>query len=144
MKLTRIILLACTVFIVSCGGHNHSNDPLMKEAFAIHQEASKVEQEIDPKMKDLIQIKNSTNVVGRELTEVEIDRNKKIERIEQSLKYWKENFPDVPGFEHHHHDHEGPCNHGPKIELLPEDWVKVQQEFKDSILVIQQRIEAVL
>ncbi len=143
MKLINIILLAFTTLIISCGP-NYADDPLMQKAFAIYQEASKVEKEIAPKMEDLIQIKTSTNIVGRALTEAEIGRIEKIERIEQSLKFWRENIPDVPGFEHEHHAHEGPCNHGPKVELLPEDWVKVQQEFKDSILVIKEQIEAVL
>lgn len=144
MKLTNFILLAFTTLIISCGGPNYADDPLMQEAFAIHQEASKVEKEILPKMEDLIQIKTSMNVAGKALTETEISQIAKIEQIEKSMKYWKENIPDVPGFKHEHHAHEGPCNHGPKLELLPEDWVIVQKEFKDSILVIKERIETVL
>ena len=144
MKLTYIILVAYSILVISSCDPNYADDPLMQKAFAIHQEASQVEKEVAPKMEDLIQIKNNINISGRALTEVEMDRVDKIERIEQSMKYWRENIPDVPGFKNKHHDHEGPCNHGPKIELLPEDWVKVQQEFKDSILVIKERIEAVL
>ena len=144
MKRTNIILLALIVFSISCGSSKHADNPLMQEAFAIHQEASKVEKEIAPKMKDLIQLKNSINIVGRALTEAEIDRIQKIEKIEQSLKFWKKNIPDVPWFEHKHHAHEGACNHGSTLELLPKQWVSVQQEFKDSILVIKERIEAVL
>ena len=144
MKIIYSLLLTLTAFLLSCAGSKNANDPVMQKAFAIHQEASKIEKEIAPKLEDLIQIKNSTNIVGRALTEAEIERVEKIERIEQSVNFWRENLPDVPGFEHEHHAHDGPCNHGPKLELLPEDWVKVQQEFKDSILVIKERIEAVL
>ena len=66
MKFTNIILLAFTTLIISCGGPNYADNPLIQKAFAIHQEASKVEKEIAPKMKDLIQIKTSLNIVGRD------------------------------------------------------------------------------
>lgn len=144
MKSIYTIILATAAFFLGCAGSKNTDNPLMQKAFAIHQEASKIEKEIAPKLEDLIQVKNGTNIAGRALTEAEIERVEKIERIEQSLKFWRENLPDVPGFEHEHHAHDGPCNHGPKLELLPEDWVKVQQEFKDSILLIKERIEAVL
>ena len=143
MKLLNFILLIFTSFLFSCTGSNYADDPLMQKAFAIHQEASKIEKEIAPKFDDLIQLKNSTNIVGRALTDAEIDRIKKIEQIEQSLKFWRKELPNVPGFAHEHRAHDGPCNHGPKLKLLPEDWVKVQQEFKDSILMIKKQIETV-
>ena len=87
MKLIHVILLVFIGYLFSCSGPNYKDNPLMQKAFAIHQEASKVEQEIAPKMENLVQVKNSTNTVGRALTEAEMTRIEQIERIEQSLKY---------------------------------------------------------
>ena len=78
MKFTNVILIAIAGLIIGCGP-NYADDPLMQKAYAIHKEASKVEQEVAPKMKDLIQIKTNTDIQGRALTEAEIDRNEKIE-----------------------------------------------------------------
>ena len=144
MKLGHVLLLALFTFTLSCGGPNHADNPIMQKAFAIHQESSKTEKDLAPKLEDLLEIKNGTNITGRALTKTEIDRIKKIEQIENSLKFWQKNIPDVPGFEHKHHAHEGPCSHGTGLDILPEDWVEVQQEFKDSILIIKERIEAIL
>ncbi|MFT4761964.1 MAG: hypothetical protein ACI9XO_001043 [Paraglaciecola sp.] len=144
MKIFNVFFLAFATFILSCVGANHADNPLMQKAYAIHQESSKIEQEIAPKLEELIQLKNSKNTVGTRLTETEINRIEKIEAMEHSLKSWQKNLPDVPEFEQEHQAHDGPCNHSPKLELLPEDWVKVQQEFKDSILMIKERIEGVL
>lgn len=144
MKFILSLLLSFSIILFSCSSSKTTDNEDMQKAFKIHTESSQIEEALKPKLDQLVQIKNSTNIVGRALTPAEIETVEKIEKIETSLKFWQENLPDVPGFEHEHKAHEGPCNHGPKLELMPEDWVRVQQEFKDSILVIKSRVEEVL
>lgn len=143
MKTIFSFLLAFVAFFFACNTSKNTNSEAMKKAFQLHTESSQIEKELTPELETLIQIRNQINIMGRQLTESEMSKIERINQIESSLKFWKENLPDVPGFEHEHHDHEGPCKHdyGKKLELMPEDWIRVQQEFKDSIIVIKSRVE---
>ena len=143
MKVINSLLFVLTIVVLGSCGPNLAEDPTMQKAYSIFEEAAKAEKEVEQKMEELVQIKNNTNIAGRELSEEEMNRIKKIEELEESFKAWQDNHPDVPGFDHAH-THDGKCNHGPKLDLLPDDWVRVQEEFRDNIMVIKKDVEMIL
>lgn len=137
--------LGSILFLFSCSTSKNVDNQVLEEAFNIHSESTSIENGLLSKIEDLNQIKNQINIQGRALTEDEILITEKIDKTLASHKFWKDNLPTVPGFEEHH-KHDGPCTHkhGNELELLPEDWVNVQREFKDSILAIKNRVEETL
>lgn len=140
-----LFILSLFIIIGSCSSNKHVNTEMLDKAYNIHQEAAQIEKEIQPKVAELTNLKNSINIQGRALTEEEISKVNQIEKLEASLAYWKENHPEIPGYEPGH-VHGAGCSHGTEkqLELLPEDWVKVQQEFMDSIQVIQKRVDELM
>ena len=140
MKFNSILIFTVLLLIFSCGDSNNK-DQLMKEALDIHNQTMAMEKEILPKLEELEQAKNSINIQGRALTDEEKAFVRKVELLNLSLEHWQENHIEVPGAEHDHtgHDH----NHGPKVEFTPEDMLIIQKEFKDSMMAIKARLEAI-
>lgn len=144
-------LLSCllaALLITACNTSQKEN-PQLKEAADVHLEAMQIEKQMKPQLAELVQLKNSINIQGRELTAEEIALVQQIEALEASYAFWEENHVEVPGHEHHDHDdhdHDDHHHHhhGPKLNLSPADMLLVQQEFRDSIRAIQQRVEATL
>ena len=128
----RIVQLSffLLIFLMGCSSTSTS-DPLLEEAFQIHEQSMEVAKE------------------AREmLEELPADDQYRL-NIESRLEFWSENLVEVPGFEHEHdhdhdhghdHDHDHDHDHGPKLELTPEDMLAVQKEFLDSIQVIKSAI----
>ncbi len=123
-------------------------DPALREAAEIHREAVAIEKALKPQIEQLVQLKNNINILGRALTEAEKALVSQIESIESTYAYWLEHHVEVPGYEHDHvHDHDHAHHdhsHGKKLDLTPADMLAVQREFRDSITVLQQRIEQTL
>ncbi len=140
MKIYSFLLFCFSLILAACSSHKHVNTELLDKAYNIYQEAKKIETEIEPGLSELTNRKNNINIQGRALTQEEIETVDKIEKLEASMNFWKENHPEIPGYEPGH-VHGAGCSHGEQqLELMPEDWVKVQQEFLDSIVVIKARI----
>lgn len=145
----KLIFVGLLFLSANCGSTSEEDQKLLKEAAAIHLEAVELEQQVKPKLDELIQQKNSINIQGRSLTAQELAFAQKVESIENSYAYWEENHVEVPGHGHdghegHDHGHEGHNHdhgHDAKLEVSAADMLLIQKEFKDSILSIQQRIE---
>lgn len=140
----KLIIVSLFFLSANCGGTSEADQKLLQEAADIHQEAVKIEQQVRPKLDELVQQKNSINIQGRTLAPEEIAFVTKVEGIESSYAYWEENHIEVPGFEHDHSAHEGhdhDHSHGSELKVSAADMLLIQKEFKDSILSIQQRVE---
>lgn len=116
------ITVLSLAILASCSS-NDKTDPLLQEAFAIHQEAMKLHKDVKAELEkgDLL----------------EADRNK----LESRLSGWNERIVEVPGFEHDHHhdhDHDHDHDHGPATKVTPEHMLAIQQESLDSIKSINQ------
>ncbi len=99
-------------------------DPILKDAFAIHQEALRIEQTVQRQL-DSFQISADTEILLRA-------------RLEQ----WDEQLVEVPGFEHeHHHAHDHDHDHGSSPKVTPEHMLAIQQESLDSIRTIQRDLD---
>ena len=127
---------------------DNASDKLLEEAAQIHMNAVEVEKKIKSSISQIEQERNQINIQGRALTPEEIQRVAQIESILASYDWFKDNHVEVPGAEHDHdhhdHDHDHDHDHGPGLELEPKDMLLVQQEFLDTILSIQKRIDLVL
>jgi len=145
MKQKNLLFFIMLFLVAACNSENQ-DEAKMQQAAEIHAESVALEQEIKLQLETLVQAKNSINVQGRALTEEEQSFVKKVEQLEQSYDFWEANHIGVPGYESEHdheHDHDHDHDHGASIELSPQDMLLIQQEFKDTLLVLQQRLQAV-
>jgi len=151
--MSRILLFSLFGAALFCACTNASKqDPDLRKAAELHQEAIQIETAVKPLLEQLGQQKNALNIQGRALTEQEQHFIARIEGLEKSYDYWESNHVEVPGFEHadhagheHGHDHHGhDHDHGSGLDVTPADMLLIQREFRDSIQAIQQRAEALL
>ncbi len=151
MKQKNLLLLIALFGIVACGTDEQA-EAQMQQAAAIHAESVELEQEIKPQLETLVQAKNSINVQGRALTPKEQLFVKKVEQLEQTYHFWEDNHIGVPGYESEHehehehdhdHNHDHDHDHGASIELSPQDMLLIQQEFKDTLVALQQGIQTI-
>lgn len=138
----HFVLFLCIVMITACNSAKKEN-PVLKEAAQTHAQALEIEKLVAPQLEELTQWKNGINVQGRALTPEEVELVQAIESIVQRYEYWEENHVEVPGYEHDHEGHEH-HDHGAALELTAEDMLVVQREFRDSIVAIQQYVDATL
>jgi len=125
---TTLLLLFAGMLLGACANEK-KNDPLLEEAFSLHQQAMKVESEVRTQL-DMLPPNTPA-----------------ADRLRSRHQAWSENLVEVPGFEHEHdhdhahdhahgHDHDH-HHHGPTTKVTPEHMLAIQQEFLDSIRVIQ-------
>lgn len=157
MKYSFILFFAISLAISACGPSSSSNNevdkdnPLLKEAAAIHNESIKVEAELKPQIEALKQVQNQLNVQGRELTEEELNLSTKVDGLMNSLSFLEENHIEVPGFghddheghDHSGHDHDHDHDHSAPLDLSPEEMLAVQKEFRDSVMSLKARVETI-
>ena len=105
---------------LGCNGPS-KKDPKLLEAFEIHKESV----EIAAKAVEIWE-KLPTNDTMRA-------------QFQSKLEDWGENLIEVPGF-HYHHDGLGHHHNRAPLKLTPDDALQVQQEFRDSIESIYQKI----
>lgn len=147
MKYLNFMLVVCLSLLLSC--EENAEDKILHEAHDIHLEAFKIKQAVAPQIEQLLQRSNSIQVQGRTLTEEEINFTTQVDNLAKQFEYWEENHLEVPGFEHEGHDHSGhdhshDHNHASGFNFPASDMLILQKEFKDSIVVIQQRAELLL
>jgi len=114
------------------------------DAAKIHLEIIAIEAALAGKVDSLIQLRNQLAIQGRALTPEEIAFNNQVTSIEASISYWRDNLPEPAGLEHDHSGHNHDHNHGPTLDVTPEQMLAIQKEFRDSILSIQQRIATLI
>lgn len=143
----KILPLVLILILAGCG-HSSKDHALLEEAAKIHQEAVKIDETVKPQLDALVNQANSLAVQGRALTEEEQAFINAVGQLQTSYGFWEENHIEVPGFDHEHghhhhdHDHDHSHDHGPGLELTASDMLLVQKEFRDSIISIKERVEA--
>lgn len=141
MRNLLILTILLSSFTNCKDGQAAEDLKILQQAAAIHLDAIKVQEEIAPKLYDLVQQKNSINIQARVLTDEELTFVEKVGVIEESYDWFEKNHLEVPGFEHAHshegHSHDHNHDHGSSPELPPKDILRIQQEFRDSIIAIK-------
>lgn len=126
--LSNALVLVLICLGTSCNS-GEEVDPLLKDAFAIHQEAVRIEQ-----------------TVQRQLDSFQISAEKEL-NLRARLEQWDEQLVEVPGFEHEHHhghDHDHDHDHGSSPKVTPEHMLAIQQESLDSIRTIQRDLDRLI
>jgi hypothetical protein len=142
---TMRLLLFLSIGIWLACNTAKKEDPVLKEAAEAHRQALEVEKAVAPLLGELVQVKNNLNVQGRTLTPEEQSVIQAVESIEASYSRWEETHVEVPGYEHEAEgDSHAGHDHGPKLDLSPQDMLLVQRELRDTILALQQRVENAL
>jgi len=127
-KYLSISLVAVLLCLGTSCNSGEEVDPILKDAFAIHQEAVRIEQ-----------------TVQRQLDSFQISAEKEL-NLRARLEQWDEQLVEVPGFEHEHHhghdhDHDHDHDHGSSPKVTPEHMLAIQQESLDSIRTIQRDLD---
>ena len=139
MKYQIVIFVAA--LLCSCQSSQPAGND---DAEKIHLEIIAIEAALAGKVDSLIQLRNQLAIQGRALTPEEIAFNNQVTGIEASISYWRDNLPEPAGLEHDHSGHNNDHNHGPTLDVTPEQMLAIQKEFRDSILSIQQRIATLI
>jgi hypothetical protein len=119
-------------------------DPNLKQAAALHNEASAIQATIEPQIEgidSLITVLNDRKkILTDEVTISKIDSTvAALTAISISFKDWESNLVEVPGMVHSHtegaeHHHE----HKPTPDMSPEQMLAVQKEIKANIIKIKE------
>jgi len=144
-----IFLISLSAFLISCtGGKKSVDDPILKEAFALHMEATEIEKKLSPLIDDLRNQKNGIQIQGRALSEEEMKFMDTVNNIEKIFSTWTDYRVEVPGFEHGHnhdgHQHHAGCNHKNDVQLTPQQMLEVQQESLKEIKDVKAKIDGML
>jgi len=121
MKLTNLILL---LLLFSCGTHR-DDQKIMEEAASVHDYALQIAEETEQQINTLVQVYPDS--AKQFLLEIE---------------QWEENLVEVPGHAHEHHDHEGHTHDHSPVTLTPEEMLNVQQELRDQVKALRDRVES--
>jgi len=120
------------LLLIGCSSSNKEEQRMWKQAAIVHNEM--IEQaEI---LEDQIERINSDVVT------IPVDS---IAAWKREIMQWEQELVEVPGNEahhhkegeHHHHDHQ-------PLTVTPEQMLIIQQDFKDRLQAIEDRIESVL
>ncbi|MEM6700499.1 MAG: hypothetical protein AAF806_17175 [Bacteroidota bacterium] len=144
MLIRNLLFWIVPLILISCASPDESQE-ILKQANDIHLEAIKINKTAQPKLEEAIALKSQIEGKEGEKSMEEEKFIQEVAQLEKSYAYWEENHVEVPGFDHHdhdHHDHDHDHDHGPGLEVSAEDMLLIQQEFKDSITVILEKLEA--
>ncbi|MCU0420238.1 MAG: hypothetical protein MUC38_11355 [Cyclobacteriaceae bacterium] len=128
----RHLFLLPLLWLAACGGSKEN--PMMKEAAAIHNEAVALAATLEERIHAL----QADTTAG-----VSPDS---IAAWNAAIKLWESDLVEVPGNEdHHHHDHgEGEHHdhhhHEAPPNVTPEEMLTIQKELKARLEAIAQRI----
>ncbi|MEM9848605.1 MAG: hypothetical protein AAF847_11990 [Bacteroidota bacterium] len=145
MRIILFSILCCS--LVACANQQQNKEEeLLQQAGQIHLEAIKIDETVKPKFAKMTRAKEQLAQKQAELTPEENQLLQKMVALEQSYTFWNENHVEVPGFEHEGHDHHDHSHHdhdhGPSLDVSAEDMLVIQQEFKDSLVSIAERLES--
>lgn len=136
-----LLLLACST--------NPKDDAVLNEAFQVHQSSLEIEKKVMESMSQIRDynvnysnfIKNESNSDGVKIL-VKAFQSGSV-KAAMSHKKWKEELPEIPGFEHTHAD--GTVHkHEAKMRITSKEMLEVQKEFRDSIQHLHDRCERLI
>ena len=109
------------MILMACKGPSEK-DPVLVEAFEIHKESVG----IAAKAMDVWETLPANDTLRSEFDSI--------------LHAWGDNLVEVPGF-HYHHDGLGHHHGRTPLNILPDEMLLVQKEYRDSINAILHRIQ---
>ncbi|MBX2814652.1 MAG: hypothetical protein KTR24_01585 [Saprospiraceae bacterium] len=147
MRNRQVSLGLLIVLLLACG--SDPDHDILHQASDIHNEAVKIEGEIKDQIESLSRLKAMLEKKEGLLPE-DSSMIQRIRDIERSHQWWQDNHVEVPGFGHDGHDHSGhdhsghdhDHDHGPQLEVTASDMLLLQKEFRDSILSVRDRVNA--
>lgn len=149
MKILYVSALLLTICLSACSS-SEKKDPLLEEAAHFHQQATDVQQQVEPKIEQIDSLR--TVILAEKLpnasTKVAI-----LDSLKTAFEQWEENLVEVPGMPHHHsHDHGDHRNGRPAhhhhqdatLNDLPAEQMRdLQRETLNTIRQIQTRLNQV-
>ncbi|WP_420155401.1 hypothetical protein [Siphonobacter sp.] len=138
------------LLLFSC---QEKENPQLKEAAAIHNEAHEIMESIEPEVKSLDSLQSAlaNKQIAAKDTAAFASAVAALDKVQTDFKAWEENLVTVPGMEHEHeHEHEGHGEgehhhhheHKKAPDVTPEQHVEIQKEIKKSIEQIQIELKA--
>ena len=141
MRQFLFVTLIVFMGLLACKTPNPKDDPVLQEAFKIHEQAVKMYKQVNEMLSstdDLIaEIKGDdtdSTFAARKTTVISDAAS-----LKADLLKWEESLVEVPGFDHDHdHDHGEGGHHHAKIpehvkKMAPAEMLKLQQSYKLSI-----------
>ena len=125
----RCFIAVCALaFMLGC--RPDQDKKTLDRAFAIHQEAMVVAEEIEQQLKAYTG--QATTAPNPDSVRVWI----------AELEEWEKNVVEVPGYEHEHHHHDGEHHHhGPAPDVSAGEMLDIQREMKTRIEALRLRIQ---
>ncbi|GAB3639914.1 hypothetical protein [Spirosoma arcticum] len=140
--LTGYLLFACS--------SSDEKDPLLNEAARYHNEATKIQTVVEPKIEQIDSLKS---VFLARKTPVAQATVTTLDSLKTAFEVWEENLVEVPGMPHNHSHRTGMPDHGKgqhhnhsdaTLKDLPAEQMRdLQRETLNSIRQIQARLNAV-
>lgn len=148
--------LCAAILFAAC---NSEPDPVLKEAFSVHNKAISVQGEAK------IVMAEAQELIGN--LQAELDQNEglsdtmkvayvgvitQLQAFVPTMENWEENLVEVPGFahdhdhghgdEHHHHEHKPIPDH--IKAMAPADMLRLQQDFLKQIEGLRDQMRTTL
>lgn len=145
----KLLLPALILGLVAC---QEKENPQLKEAAVIHNEAHEIMEQVEPEIKDLdlLQSALTTKKATTKDTAAISAALVAVNQVKAEFKEWEENLVTVPGVEdeHEHHDHKEGEEHHHHYEhkkapdVAPDQHLAIQKEIKKNIEKIQADLKA--
>ncbi|WP_080054237.1 hypothetical protein [Spirosoma aerolatum] len=144
MKPSFAPVLLLTACLSACSSSD-KKDPLMEEAAGYHQQATEIQETVEPKIEQIDSLKKV--ILAQKLPDAPA-RVATLDSLKTAFEEWEENLVEVPGMPHEHHHHgegEHHHHHDATLKDLPADQMRdLQRETLNNIRQIEARLTAVM
>ncbi len=127
----KYIILLSAITLLGCPP---SNENALKEATEIYNRSLGIEKEIQPKLEELIQARNSINIQGRALTAEEIQFTDEVNALAERLDSWRNSLPEIP--------QSGQQETADTEKLPASELLAKQKEAHDAIVAIRASLDS--
>ncbi|GAB4044300.1 hypothetical protein [Spirosoma litoris] len=144
MKLLLTPLFGLTICLSACSSSDKKN-PLLDEAEGYHQQATEIQELIEPKIERIDSLK--AVIIAQKLPNASA-RAATLDSLKTAFEEWEENLVEVPGMPHEHHYHdkgEHHHHHDATLKDLPADQMRdLQRETLNNIRQIDTRLTVMM
>lgn len=130
----RVLLI---VLVVACTGSN--DEKLQAQSVETHNLAISIGEHVSDKIQQI------AIHVGRVEAPLKSHLQDSVEALILDYTNWESTIVEVPGNEHHEHNHAGKNhNHTPSPDLTPEMLLDIQKDLRDRIVKLNIRAQKIL
>lgn len=145
MKTCHIPFFLLTLCLSACSS-SEKKDPLLEEAANYHQQATEVQETLEPKIEQIDSLK--TAMLAQKLPDASA-KVATLDSLKKAFEEWEENLVEVPGMPHKHSHGKGEHEHhhhsDATLKDLPADQMRdLQRETLNTIRQIDARLTAVM